>query len=125
VWQNTSSQHLIDGFKGDGIENGAYLNRYLYKNIDVDFVVGHALGRGSGEVVFDGGSIGTVRIPRHNLAGKPMIFRNMNIGSFQIDNADGDNAGTYLIDNTNLSCSAIEYESVFPGTRVVIDGAEC
>ena len=119
VWQNNGQVHIIDGFRGDGIEHGAYLNDYDYKNMNVDFVVVHALSWS-----IDGGSIGQVHVKRHTLAGSPIVFSNVTIGSFVIINANnsGTTPGTYVLNNTY---GDIVYESVVPGTRVVVDGKDC
>lgn len=127
VWQNTGLPHVVDGFTGDGIENGAYVNRYLFRNIDVDHIIAHNLGHSGFSPVYEEGRVGSVLIPRHTLPGAPIIFRNLAIGSFTIDNTHdgGTLPGTYILENTGLTCGDIDYQSVVPGTRVVVDGAVC
>jgi len=120
TWQNDGEEHIIDGFRGDGIEHGAYKNVYDYRNVDVSFVKVHALGW-----TINGGSIGHVQVQGHTLAGGPVVFSNLTIGSFAVNNGGRDNPGTYVLNNTNLSCGDIVYQSVKPGTRVVIDGKDC
>ena len=126
VWQNTSNDHVINGFRGNKIENGAYRNQYNFFDIDVAAVESHALGKTDKPVIFDGGSIGAVSIPRHQAEGDPIYFRNLTIGSFHINNGSGGNTpGTYILENTNLKCGDISYGSVVSGTKVIIDGKEC
>lgn len=122
VWQNDSQTHTINGFKGDGIDHGAYVNTYDYRNINVDFVEVHAL---SWSVT--GGSIGVVKVFRHALRADPVVFSDVTIDRFIINNADdgGHVPGTYVLSNTGLACADIEYVSVVPGTVVRIDGIDC
>ncbi|HJQ91923.1 MAG TPA: hypothetical protein VJ950_09460 [Acidimicrobiia bacterium] len=125
VWQNTSKHHLVDGFSGDGIENGAYVNQYVYRSLDISFIKAHALGRDGQPVVFENGRVGSILITNHTLGGEPIIFRNLEIGAFIIDNAGGTVPGTYILDGTNLSCGDIEYRSVYSGSRVIVNGTSC
>jgi hypothetical protein len=123
VWQNDDEDHIVNGFSGDdGIDHGAYVNRYDYRNINVPYVEVHALGWS-----VTGGSIERVTIFKHNLAGNPVTFSHVSIGSLTVNNgADGGSLpGTYVLDDTDLSCDEITYQSVVPGTRVVIDGSDC
>lgn len=125
VWQNTSSAHVINGFRGDGIENGAYVNQYIYRDLDVEFIKAHALGRDGTNVLFENGKVGQVQITAHTVEGEPMVFRNLQIGTFTINNGDGSVPGTYVLDNTNIACGDVRYESVKSGTRVIINGSTC
>jgi len=128
IWQNTDLAHLINGYRGDPIENGAYVNRYVFSNIDTVEIVAHALGHNGGPVIYENGSVDTVYVPRHTLEGKnPIVFRDLQIGRFIVDNASngGTMPGRYLLDNTNLACGDIEYISVVPGTSIVVDGVSC
>lgn len=122
VWQNDSEKHVINGFKGDGIDHGAYLNRYEYRNVDVDFIEIHAVGWS-----VTGGSADVVTAFRHTLDGGPVVFKNVSIGRFIVNNTvdGGTMPATYQLDNTGLSCGDIEYQSVVPGTKVIINGSEC
>lgn len=124
VWQNDSLPHVVNGFSGGVVSLGAYVNTYTLLNLNVDGVILHVQGRNGVSPVFDGGNLGDVEARRHNLLGAPVVFRNLTIGSFTIDNGGGE-PGTYLLENTNLSCSDIIYESVASGTRVVINGSDC
>jgi hypothetical protein len=122
VWQNDNEQHIVNGFSGDGIDHGAYLNRYDYRNLDVEFIEVHALGWS-----VTGGSTASVAVSKHNLDGGPVTFSNIDIGSFVVNNAGdgGSTPGTYVLNGTGLACDDIVYHSVVPGTEVVIDGAQC
>lgn len=122
VWQNNTNEHIIDGFRGDGIDHGAYVNHYDYRNITVPFVEIHALGWS-----VTGGAIGHVKARRHALEGRPVVFTDVQIDRFIIDNANdgGSTPGEYVLSNTGLTCASIEYVSVVPGTKVWINGAEC
>jgi len=122
VWQNDGNQHIIDGFVGGGIDHGAYVNHYDYRNVDVPYLRVHALGWS-----ISASSVGDVRVRRHSLPGGPVTFTNVQIASCTIGNvnASAQNPGTYILNNTNMSCADIVYDSVVPGTRVIIDGKEC
>lgn len=122
VWQNNSQEHIVNGFRGDGIDHGAYVNRYDYRNVDVEFIEVHALGW-----KVTGGSADKVEVFSHVLAGDPVVFTNVSIGSFVVDNASngGKIPGTYVLNGSGLSCGDIVYGSVVSGTKVVIDGTEC
>jgi hypothetical protein len=124
TWQNDSLPHVINGFTSNsGVSHGAYVNDYRYNDLDVSAVELHALGR-SKNIIFDGGDLGHVRTMRHALEGLPVIFRNVHIDSFTVDNGAGE-PGTYLFENTNLSCGAIQYQSVASGTVVKVNGSTC
>ncbi|MEE8375213.1 MAG: hypothetical protein V3S26_02705, partial [Acidimicrobiia bacterium] len=122
VWQNNQLDHIIDGFRGDGIEHGAYKNRYDYRNVDVDFVTVHAVGW-----TITGGSLGDVLIRRQSLTGDPVRFTNVTIDSFTVDNAEngGSTPATFILTNTNLACADVVYRSIVPGTTVTINGKSC
>lgn len=123
VWQNDAARHLVDGFTGGGIIHGAYINNYLYQDVDVPFFEVHALGWAG----VDGGSIGTVRVLKHSLAGDPVEFRNVLIDQVVVNNAanGGRIPGTYMFTNTGLTCADVSYVSVVAGSKVIIDGTEC
>lgn len=122
VWQNNQIDHIIDGFRGDGIEQGAYTNRYDYRNVDVDFVISHAVGWS-----INGGSLGDVVVRRQTILGNPVRFSNVLIASFTMNNAEngGSTPATFILTNTNLHCEDIVFQSVVPGTQVVIDSVSC
>jgi hypothetical protein len=122
VWQNDGGNHVISGFVGQGVDQGAYSNRYDYRSIDVPYMEVHALGWTVRDSIVD-----RVEVFGHNKIadGNPVTFENVQIGSFTIDSGDGDAAGVYILNNTGLSCGDIVYRSVAPGTRVVINGADC
>lgn len=123
TWQNDGSHHVINGFTGSGIGHGAYLNNYEYRNIDVPYIEVHAAGW---KVV--GGHIGTVITLKHrNTSEYTALLQDVAIDSFVIRNAvdSGEIPGIYVLNNTGLTCSDIQYESVVPGTRVVINGTDC
>ena len=124
VWQNTSRDHIVDGFSGDKVDNGAYVNLYRYLNLDVSEVENHALGRSGGELIFDGGSVGLFRMTKHVLEGGPVRVSNMTIGTFRIEDAGGE-PGTYILENVNIGCGDIEYADAHPGSLVTIDGKTC
>lgn len=129
VWQNDHHDgHIVDGFRAvnvnAGIDHGAYVNHYTYLNIDVDIFEAHALdGTHVGS-----GRIGLLEILRHSLPGSPITFTDVQIGGVTIDNTgpnNGGNPGTYLFDNTGLTCGDIVVVSIVPGTTATIDGEEC
>jgi len=122
VWQNDSGSHVISGFVGQGVDQGAYSNRYQYRSIDVPYVEVHALGW---SVV--NSTVDHVLVSGHNqsAAGGVVTFDNVAIGSFTINNGDGDTPGTYILKNTGLTCDDIDYNSVMSGTKVVVDGVNC
>ncbi len=122
VWQNNNLVHIIDGFRGDGIEQGAYKNRYDYRNVDVDFVISHAVGWS-----IIGGSLGDINIRRQTILGNPVRFTDVLIDSFVMDNAsnNGNTPATFILTNTNILCADIVYRSVVPGTRIIINGITC
>ena len=122
VWQNNNeTDHIVDGFRGDGISHGAYNSRFRYRNIDVDHVIIHAQGWS-----VTGGSIGQVIAERHIFSGT-VWFADVTIEKFIIRNAtnSGQEPMTYRFDRTDMTCSKVTYERVVPGTKVVIDGADC
>ena len=122
MWQNDNETHVINGFSGDGIDHGAYVNRYDYRNVDVEFVEIHSLGW-----TLRGGKIDTVYAFRHTLEASPVEMTDVSIGRFIVDNAanGGSLATTYILNNTGLSCADIEYRSMVPGTKVKINGSDC
>jgi hypothetical protein len=127
VWQNDSLPHVVDGFKGSEVSHGAYVNQFRYKNLNVEGLILHALGRDGVSPVFDGGSLGDIEIVRHNLEGAPVLFRNLSVKSITVNNgADGGSKpGTFIFENTNAACDLIRYEAVVPGTKIVINGEQC
>lgn len=122
VWQNDNEEHIVNGFAGDGIDHGAYTNRYDYRNVDVDFIQIHAVGWS-----VTGGSADVVTAFKHNLDGGPVNLKSVSIGRFIVDNASngGSTPATYNLDNVGLACGDIEWKSAVPGTKVVVDGKEC
>jgi hypothetical protein len=123
VWQNNSAVHVINGFRGDGISNGAYINQFEYNNVKVDYVQIHALGGWS----VTGGSIGRVEALKHNIEGEPVTFTDVAISEFIVDNArnGGTVPGHYVLTGPGLTCEDITYKSVVPGTIITIDGSDC
>ena len=124
VWQNDGNRHVIDGFRGGGIDHGAYGNKYEYRNIDVPYVELHADGW-----TITSGSIDTVIAQRHRSGDGLAIIRisETQVGRLIINNAtdSGDVKGEYHFTNTGMTCTDVEYRNVVPGTRVIIDGSEC
>lgn len=122
VWQNDNETHIINGFGGDGIDHGAYVNRYDYRNVDVSFIEIHALGWS-----VTGGSADVVTVFRHTVPAGPVVLKNISIGKFVVNNGNdsGNLAGTYQLTNTGMTCAKVVYQSVVPGTKVIIDGATC
>ena len=121
VWQNNEDLHVVDGFSGDGIDHGAYNNRYLYRNFDVPYVNIHA-----GGWRMENGHIGELLAKRHR-RNIPVRFDNVTIDVFTINNGinHGDVAGTYILNGSGLTCNDIIYAQVVPGTQVIIDGSDC
>lgn len=123
VWQNDSNRHVVIGFNGSGIDHGAYGNKYEYRNFNVPYLNIHA----SGWSALDG-KIGTVVAHRHRQEGSPTAeFTNVEIDRFIVDNKqhDGKEPGHYVLNNTGLTCSDIEYKSAESGTTMTIDGDTC
>jgi hypothetical protein len=121
VWQNSSIDHLIDGYRGyangnSDIDHGAYKNIYAYRNVTVDHVEVHALGWS-----VTGGTIGTIETRQHRLDGSPVTFSGVAVGRLIVDN-DGGFPGHYVFTNTGLSFNNVTVKSAEPGTRVSIDG---
>lgn len=122
VWQNTDQIHIVDGFISDkGIEHGAYVNFYEYRNVQVPYVIVHAIGWS-----VTGGSIGEVRTTKHQNEGT-VTFTDVGVGRLIIRNAEngGIKPGHYVFTNTGLTCPQVTWAAVVPGTTVTIDGAVC
>jgi hypothetical protein len=124
VWQNSSIDHLIDGYRGyangnSDIDHGAYKNIYAYRDVTVDHIEVHALGW---SVI--GGAIGTVETRQHILDGSPVTFTGVAVGKLIIDNGPngGDVPGHYVFTNTGLSFNDVTVKSAVPGTQVTING---
>ena len=122
VWQNDSNLHIIDGFTGDGIDHGAYLNNYEYRNVDVPYTEIHALSWEMRD-----SHAGHLVALKHTLSGGPVVFRNVTVDSFTVRDANdgGRIAGRYEFYDTNLTCSQINWANPVSGSRVFIDGSEC
>lgn len=123
VWQNSSDDHLVDGFTGNSINHGAYSNGYHYRNPNVTEMVVHAAG-----TRVTGGRIGRLIAPRHRSETVPTFtIEGTQVGSFLVDNATdgGDVPGVYVINGSGLVCVEVEYDDVVEGTRVILDGVEC
>jgi hypothetical protein len=121
VWQNSSIDHLIDGYRGyangnSDIDHGAYKNIYDYRNVTVDHVEVHALGWS-----VTGGTIGTIETRKHRIDGSPVTFSDVAVGRLLVDNEDGF-PGHYVFTNTGLSFNNVTVKSAARGTRVSIDG---
>jgi hypothetical protein len=118
VWQNDNNTHVIEGFSGGGIDHGAYDNEYVYRNVDVPYTEIHSVGW------FMEDSHAGDLIARDHVSSGTVTFNNVTFDSFTV--ADGaKEPATYLLNGTNISCGDIVYESVAPGSIVVIDGQEC
>lgn len=123
VWQNGGGHHIIENFTGSGIDHGAYINNYEYRNVDVPYMEIHSAG-----TRVTGGSIGLVTTQRHNNDRQPTAEINgTKIDRFEIHNGspNGDIPGTYILNGTGLSCGDVVWADVVPGTKVIIDGKEC
>jgi hypothetical protein len=123
VWQNDSANHVINGFRGSGIDHGAYNNSYVYRNVDVSDVLIHAAGWR-----IENGLVGDVVAAKHRSDDQPtVVFDNVSVSSFTVNNAadSGTVPGVYVLNGSDLTCGEIVYMSVVPGTRVVIDGNDC
>ena len=120
VWQNDSNLHIIDGFIGPGITQGAYKNNYDYRNVVVSRVIVHAIGW-----VMSDSIAGDVLTKRHVFPGT-VTFTNVAMSSFTVDNNSGSGQpATYILDNVGLTCDDIIYLSVVDGTEVIVDGETC
>ena len=119
VWQNDGNNHIIDGFAGGGIDHGAYGNNYEYRNVDVPYVEIHAVGWSMSD-----SRVGQAFGMNHQFSGT-VTFTNVTFDSFTVNDGGGPQAATYVLNGSNLTCSDIVYESVAPGSRVVIDGKNC
>jgi hypothetical protein len=122
VWQNTKQPHIVDGFEStEGISHGAYNSTYEYRNVDVPYVIIHAVNWS-----VEGGKIGEVRAAKHQSDG-PVSFIDVEIDRLVVDNDRGSDPkpGRYVFRNTGLDCSDVVWASVAPGTIVTIDGVRC
>jgi len=124
VWQNNDQDHVVSGFRGYAnagadIDHGAYLNRYAYRNVEVENLEVHALGW-----TVTGGHIGTVKVFRHALSGGPVVFTDVAVGRLVIDNTGdgGDVPGRYVFVRTGLTFDDVVVVGAVPGTQVTIDG---
>ena len=119
VWQNAGVEHLVDRPRGDGISHGAYGNSYRYTNVDVDYVIGHAVGWS-----IEGGDMGDFTAVRSQFAGT-VRFSDVTVDSITIDNAEdgGRQAVIYeFVNATGINPADIVWERVVPGTQVVWNG---
>jgi hypothetical protein len=119
VWQNSSLDHVIDGFRGYAngnadIDHGAYSNTYRYRDVDVDRVEVHALGWS-----VTGGRIGTVVTESHTTEADPVFFTDVTVGSLILDDADGV-PGHYVFTDTGLTFDDITVQTAASGTLVTI-----
>lgn len=123
VWQNGREvTHVIDGFRGDAISHGAYSNDYVYRNVDVEGVIAHAVGWS-----VSGGNVGDVWGDRSQFDGS-VRFSNVTVDSITIDNAS--NGGVqpvdYVFENVKgVSCGDVVWKNVTSGTTVTINGTSC
>jgi hypothetical protein len=149
VWQNDSSNHVIDGFVAyrngiSGVNHGAYFNRYQYHGLELlDQPVGivdHALGDpGIGltfhSPVIDGrGRAGAVgfRAANHANPGNPVtltspVFQGTAIDIQMMPPGDGNGAHNYVITAPTWSAptgSRLVWApgTHIPGGQVVVDG---
>lgn len=125
VWQNNSQPHLIDGYRGDRIDHGAYGNFYEYRDVDVVAVEIHA-----GGWTMTDSTVRELIAFRHQSSTdiiEPVVFTNVAIDTFTINNANngGDVKGHYVFHGSSLSCDDVVAASVVPGTIVEIDGERC
>ena len=123
TWQNDEASHVINGFRGGGIDHGAYANKYSYRNVVVPYFEIHA-----GGFTITGGQVNTLIAMEHATVtpqNPTVTITNTRIGKFVINNGDGDRYGVYVLNGTGLTCSGVVRQSVFPGTRVIIDGRTC
>lgn len=119
VWQNDHNLHVVTGFTGSGIEHGAYSNNYVYRNVDVNYLIVHAT-----DWSIHDSSVGDVLTKEHSASPGEVLFENLEMTSFTVDNRTGVPA-TYRINNSGISCSDIVYESIEPGTKIFVDGKKC
>jgi hypothetical protein len=121
VWQNDQRIHPIDGFSGDGVDHGAYINHYIYRDLDVPYFNIHASGWR-----MENSTVDVLRAQRHRNTAQTR-FDNVTVGDFIINNASngGNVPGTYVFNGGNLTCDDITYQSVVSGTTVTIDGDTC
>jgi hypothetical protein len=75
--------------------------------------------------VYEDGEIGFVLVKRHALTGAPVIFRNVTIDTFTVATDDGPNGGTYILENTGLTCGDINTTRAHPDTELIVDGVTC
>ena len=123
TWQNDEAPHVINGFRGGGIDHGAYANKYAYRDVSVSYLEIHA-----GGWTMTGGQVNTVTAMEHSKVtpqNPTVTFTNTKIGKFVINNGDGSRYGVYILNGTGMSCASIVRQSVFPGTKVIIDGKNC
>ena len=124
VWQNDGNHHIISGFTGPGIYQGAYGNNFDYRNVDVGYVIVRAVGW-----TMTDSTAGDVLTRKHNSEGTGTVtFTNVAMTSFTVDNGGGTTSvspATYVLNNVGLTCGDIIYLSVVPDTQVIIDGTTC
>lgn len=122
TWQNNGERHIVDGIRTWNnqidLSHGAYSNRYVYRNVDMDAVEVHAVGW-----AIDGGRATHV-VAKRNIFGGTVTFRDVDVDSFEIRNADthGDTPIDYVFDNTGLSFAEVDPVNAVGGTTVTIDG---
>ena len=120
VWQNDPNLHIIDGFIGPGIFQGAYTNKYVYRNVVVGYVIVHAVGWSMSDSI-----AGDVVAQKHQRFGT-VVFNNVMMSSFTVDNNQGSGKpATYVLNNVGLTCDDIIYLSVVDGSAVILDGEAC
>jgi hypothetical protein len=119
VWQNDSTDNIIDGFVGGGVDHGAYGNRFHYFNIDVPYIEVHASGW-----TVDDSEVGQIVLRKHRNAGQ-VVFTNVTGSSIVVSDYSTLNGIDFIVNGTNLTCQYVEWTNPHPDTRIIINNQEC
>jgi hypothetical protein len=142
VWQNSGNRHVVSDFVAynngqSGIEHGAYLNSYQYRNLKL-------YGNGVAGIIQHSGSItgggrtdgyglafenvqtdGPLLLEKHNLnSSRPVLYRQCSFTSVIVDNdSDEDNNSYYDFVDCGLRAENFEFRNPEVTTRIrVQDG---
>lgn len=136
TWQNDSGFHPIDRFvayhnDGSGIDHGAYVNRYRYRDLVLQgngehAIQSHATGRGDTVEFALAATDGTLLIPRHTLDGDPVLYRSCRFTGVVVDQRrdGGETASTQVFEDCGLTPDDFTLDSIVDGTilRIVEEG---
>lgn len=135
VWQNNANDHVVTDFVSfhntNGIQHGAYLNRYDYRD---GLVFGNQIGikqdalggSSDNQLRFDRLDVGSVRIDQHNLdSSAPAIYRNTRVrDGVVVDEDANDGSGIiefrYDCDHTHIMLTPDDFDLVAPRSHISI-----